>query len=105
MDEVLLSEVRSAIAVWLVVAMAVLVWAVFYLSCAKQRERRKKYKEKGMKVFYSVIFFIFMWIAVLPFFLYGACGELPSIQGWALIIIALIFAMYALLNIKSRRRK
>lgn len=106
MDEVLLSEVRPAIALWSLVIMVVLVWTIFcIISRAKQVKYSKKDKEKVMRIFYSVISFLFLWIAVLPFFIYGACGVLPDIQGWFLTIIALMFAICVLLNIKSRRKK
>ena len=106
MGEVLLSEARPVIALWFVMLMVVLVWAVFYfIAHTKKFAINRKAKEKGMRVFYSVISFVLIWMAMLPFFICMVFGEKPDIQGVFFAIIVFLLAIGMLLNLKSRRRK
>jgi len=106
MEDVLLSEVRPVIMSWASVAVIILLIAIFYLSFnAKKSASKSKARDKELKIFYSVIAFIFFWIAMLPFFISGAGGVAPDLLEWSHAVIVSFYAVFALLLLRDRNKK
>ena len=106
MENVLLSEVRPVIMSWAAVAVVVLLMAVIFLTLARKKsDIKSKSIRRELKIFYSVIAFIFFWIALLPFFIAGACKQIPDLSEWSHAIVVTLYAVFALLLLRDVSKK